>query len=61
MSTGEHVQVRDRMVPIVASTALRFVDRAGRKILQQQWVATSEQGGVAFNHSEWRDVPLEAE
>lgn len=39
------------------TAALRFVERDGRRILQQEWVGHS--GRADFR--EWRDVPLEVE
>lgn len=43
---------------------LRFVERDGRRILQQRWAVTSYLGTTHSpigKHGEWRDVPVEDE
>ena len=41
---------------------LRFVERDGKKILQQLWKSEpSEQWNSLTTYQEWRDVPLEQE
>lgn len=42
------------------TAGLRFVERDGKRILQQQWAATAtdHNGYVIAGDTDWRDVPL---
>lgn len=40
------------------SPRLRFVERDGRRMLQQAWLVTTDDG---INRFDWRDVPLVSE
>lgn len=39
------------------SAVLRFVERDGKRILQQKWFVST----LTSHESEWRDIPLESE
>lgn len=64
MSDEGYVQVTAPDYDITQPTVLlRFVEREGRRILQQRWAITTYDGThrAKGQHGEWRDVPLRPE
>ena len=66
MTPDAMTQTRDAMNPTVE---LRFIERDGRKILQQRWGTPRMSRANQYGHAshwlsepaEWRDVPLVTE
>lgn len=61
--TGELEHKAGRFAQEAPTAFLRFIERDGKRILQQRWAITTYDNDArpTGQHGEWRDVPLRPE